>query len=184
MDKNDKIEISKTELDDMINRAVDNKVEEIENEINIINSRLDHMSDYSDEIQEDVASLENEWEHHKELIMSSSNNVSLSPAEKLLNGAGWEDINLKETENRVRAMHIINHWENVREKSMGFYTLKIKDIKNTLDNIDDYQTAKRIAKQVDKMTDGIIYVKDTPHSGKMLCMDKSNNLNKNISDLF
>lgn len=192
MQENDTIEISESELNRKINSAVEDKfmeieerVEDLENEIDILHSRADHMSDYEDELQNDLEKIQNQWDSYREVLLSSGTAVDLSPAEKMMNGANWDDLNIEKSANRERAMDVITNWKRLSNPTTGGSKLNISDIDRMVDGVNNYQTSKRVGQQVQKLTDSKIVLDDLEHAdGKILKMDKTENLVTDIEVLF
>jgi uncharacterized coiled-coil protein SlyX len=155
---------SDQKIDKLINRIeeLENTVEdqsdrinELEEDNSIINSRIDHINEFVYEVEEKVDDNVVSIDELKDIVMSSDK-VYLTPAEELLTGADWSDIYINESKNRERAMDVLEVWDE-RSKAVGQHNqrLFIKDINNIIDK-DDGATANRVAREITKLTENKI----------------------------
>lgn len=171
-------------IEELIEEKVEERTKELRKEVDILKSRLDHETEYTEAVGENVEDLVDEWDTYKSVMINSTAATSLTVAEKLLNGATWDNVKYTRTENRVRAMDVIANWLRYSQRTTRGRKLNVSKIQNILEDVDNYQTAKRTAEQVSKLTAGKIEINSTNNVGNILEQDNNSRLVRDIDNLF
>jgi|APHM01.1.fsa_nt_gi hypothetical protein len=141
-------------------------------QLKIHRTRIDALAESVECLEHKIESLERELDtirDEREMLLgklaSSDDNAlaGLSPAERVLID-GWDTVSTKRTKNRERAVSVVEQWDdisrNVRSDDL-LKSMKQKNLVNKVDCIDNFTTAARVMKYVQKTTNGkIVYRED------------------------
>ncbi|SFC24057.1 hypothetical protein SAMN05444422_10617 [Halobiforma haloterrestris] len=154
------------------------RIDEMEERITLLESRLNNAIRSIDNLEESVDKLENEnRELMKELVekvhTSQELETQLSDAERIYH-LGWDEVHVKDTAPRKRAMRVIENWKEWSDKAKSGDRMKFNQLVERLDTIlsinVEYKTVSRVAEAMESLSDGKFRVKETSN-GKIIYHD-------------
>jgi len=148
------------------------RVAEMEDEITLLESRLNNAIRSIDSLEDRVDELEKENDELvKELVEKVSTSkeleAQLSDAERIYH-LGWDEVNVDSPKPRVRAMVVIENWRDWSNKGKSATNISFPELKEKLDNEIQpkvyYKTVVRVAEAMEELSDGKFSIKESSSS--------------------
>lgn len=158
-----------------------NAIEELQEQQKIHESQLSAINNRLDSAEKQIEEQNTLIDQMKEIILQNKS-VNISPAEQLLSGQEWEDLSVNHSENRERAIEVVEKWSQISISVSAGDRVKVSNLSDYFEWAETYQTTIRVCNFVEKLTNNKIILKENASNEKILVLPSESQIHTSIED--